>query len=89
MDGEPCSEMFHETVVGEEDEGDQDEEIKHNPAAPENNKEGLSPVNGNNPIIFFLGNVIKSGVILLNIIDYIITIYWQGSGTRSILYSEH
>ena len=70
MDGEPCSEMFHETVVGEEDEGDQDEEIKHNPAAPENNKEGLSPVNGNNPIIFFLGNVIKSGVILLNIIDY-------------------
>ena len=88
MDGEPRGEMFQETVVGEEDEGDQDEEIKHNPAAPDNNKEGLSPVNGNNPIIFFLGNVIKSRVILLNI-DYVITIYWQDSGTRSILYCEH
>ena len=45
VDGEPGGEVFHETVVGEEDEEDQDDEINNHPAAPENNKYRLFPVN--------------------------------------------
>ena len=52
VDGESGGEMLHETVVGEEDQYDHEEEIDNYPAAPDSNKYGLFPVKGNNPIIF-------------------------------------
>ena len=68
MHGEPGGEMFHETVVGEEDQDDQDDEINNHPATPDNNKYLIFPLNivcntyifgtCHNPIFF--GNVIKT-----------------------------
>ena len=52
VDGESGGEMLDETVVGEEDQYDHEEEIDNYPAAPDSNKYGLFPVKGNNPIIF-------------------------------------
>ena len=70
MDGEPGGEVFGQTVVGEEDEEDQDDEIDNHPAAPDDNKQSLPPrivtyilctMLISNLIIFFsLGNVIKT-----------------------------
>ena len=45
MDSKPGGEMFHETVVGQEDQEDQYNEINNSPATPDNNKYRLFPVN--------------------------------------------
>ena len=66
MHGEPGGEMFHETVVGEEDQDDQDDEINNHPATPDNNKYRIFPVNivyiyfRYLPKSYFFGNVIKT-----------------------------
>ena len=73
MDGEPGGEVFGQTVVGEEDEEDQDDEIDNHPAAPDDNKQSLPP----GKIITYIMHNISIFILLLLKILYLILLFFS------------